>query len=99
MSKKEPKTIRVYTTADAFSDLVGTVTLNARAGVTSTGHDVRLVEIPEEIYREQMKSYITGLYTVLDEQEWKFEQQFGNIKAIDDTASQSKTKVNRPFGL
>lgn len=73
--------VQRYTTADRLNDIHGTVTLEKRAGVTITGHDVRLVAIPEDLLAEQLKFYITGLFTVMDEQEWKIEQQFGNVTA------------------
>lgn len=79
--------IHRYTTAGKINDVRGTVTLKNRAGVTSTGHEIRLVGIPEELLAEQMKFYVTGLFMVMDEQEWKIEQQFGNVTALDDQAS------------
>jgi len=76
--------VRRYTTADRLNDIHGTVTLRERAGVTSSGHDVRLVAIPEDLLLVQMKFYISGLFTVMDEQEWKTEQQFGNVRPLND---------------
>lgn len=72
---------RIYTTAVPNMDLRGTREIDAKAGVTITGHNVRLVEIPEDLYDKQLIVYITNLYAVLDEDEWRTEQQFGNIKA------------------
>jgi len=76
-----------YTTAGKLNDVHGTVTLNKRAGVTSTGHEIRLVAIPEELLTQQMKFYVSGLFTVMDEQEWKVEQQFGNVTPLDEQPS------------
>jgi len=81
------KYVNRYTTASKLNDVRGTVTLRKRAGVTSTGHEVRLVAIPEELLAQQMKYYVTGLFAVMDEQEWKVEQQFGNVTALDDQPS------------
>jgi hypothetical protein len=78
------KYVQRYTTASKLSDIHGTVTLKQRAGVTATGHEIRLVAIPEEMLTQQMKFYVTGLFTVMDEQEWKTEQQFGNVTPLDD---------------
>jgi hypothetical protein len=81
------KYIHRYTTASVINDVRGTVTVNKRAGVTATGHDVRLVAIPEELLAQQLKFYVTGLFMVMDEQEWKVEQQFGNVTALDDQST------------
>ncbi|MDH5185168.1 MAG: hypothetical protein OEX12_14900 [Gammaproteobacteria bacterium] len=83
MTEDNKAATQVYTTADRLNDIKGTVVLNPKAGTTATGHTVRLVAIPEEIYHEQMKIYVTNLFSVLDEQEWKIEQQFGNVIAMD----------------
>jgi hypothetical protein len=84
---EDTKYVRRYTTASKLNDVHGTVTVNDRIGVTATGHDVRLVEIPEELLVQQLKFYVTGLFMVMDEQEWKVEQQFGNVTALDDQTS------------
>lgn len=83
MFEEERQATQVYTTADRLSDIQGTIVINPKAGVTITGHKVRLVEIPGDIYLEQMKIYVTNLFAVMDEQEWKIEQQFGNVTALD----------------
>jgi len=87
MFEEDRPPTQVYTTADHYSDIKGTKVINPKAGVTSTGHKVRLVEIPGDIYLEQMKVYVTNLYTVMDEQEWKIEQQFGNVIAVEPEES------------
>lgn len=83
MFEEDRPATKVYTTADRLSDIQGTIVINPKAGVTITGHKVRLVEIPGDIYLEQMKIYVTNLFSVMDEQEWKIEQQFGNVTALD----------------
>jgi len=87
MSTKIKPLNRVYTTADAYQDIHGTTVINAKAGVTSTGHRIRLVEIPESIYQAQMKNYVSNLFAVMDEQEWKIEQQFGNVTALEEESA------------
>lgn len=81
------KYVKRYTTADKLNDMNGTVTLNKRAGITATGHEIRLVAIPEGLLGQQLKFYVTGLFTIMDEQEWKVEQQFGNVTALDEHPS------------
>jgi hypothetical protein len=81
------KYVHRYTTASKLNDVHGTITLKQRAGVTATGHEVRLVAIPEDLLAQQMKFYVSGLFAVMDEQEWKTEQQFGNITPLDDQPS------------
>ncbi|MBD3671045.1 MAG: hypothetical protein HUJ29_09755 [Gammaproteobacteria bacterium] len=76
--------IERYTTASKLNDVHGTITLKDRIGVTSTGHEIRLVAIPEDSLVEQLKYYVSGLFMVMDEQEWKIEQQFGNVIPLVD---------------
>lgn len=84
MFEEDRPATQVYTTADRLSDIQGTIVINSKAGVTITGHKVRLVEIPGDIYLEQMKIYVTNLFTVMDPQEWKIEQQFGNVTSFEE---------------
>jgi len=87
MFEEDRPATQVYTTADRLTDIQGTIVINPKAGVTNTGHRVRLVEIPGDIYLEQMKIYVTNLFTVLDPQEWKIEQQFGNVTSFEELES------------
>jgi hypothetical protein len=65
-------------------DIRGTILRLLKAGVTATGHDIRMVDIPEDLYARQVKVYISSLYAVMDEQDWRTEQQFGNITPVYD---------------
>ena len=77
----------IYTTADSFHDIRGTRVLESKAGMTTTGHRIRLVGIPEDIYAEQIRLYVAALCMVMDEQEWKIEQQFGNVTSLQEEAT------------
>jgi len=76
---------RIYTTAPESMDLRGTVMRLHKAGVTASGHDIRMVEIPEDLFTKQVKMYVSSLYAVMDEQEWRSEQQFGNVTPLYDS--------------
>jgi hypothetical protein len=84
MTDSTEKLHRIYTTAPDSMDIRGTILRLRKAGVTASGHDIRMVDIPEDLYAKQVKVYISSLYAVMDEQEWRAEQQFGNITPIYD---------------
>ena len=85
MAETQDKLRRVYTTAPDSMDIRGTVIRLRKAGVTASGHDIRMVEIPEDLFNKQVKIYVGGLYAVMDEQEWRTEQQFGNVTPLYDS--------------
>lgn len=69
----------IYTTASNLLDLPTTEVLKAQVGVTSTGHPVRKVSVHLDDLARQKAQYVSHLETVLSEQDWKIELQFGNV--------------------
>jgi len=83
MNMAEPQNLkRIYTTASQSMDIRGTIVVNPKAGFTVTGRQIRTVDIPEDIFHKQVNIYISNLYAVMDEDEWRTELQFGNVSTV-----------------
>lgn len=76
--------VLIYTTAPAVLDIPGTKTIRRVAGETTTNKPVRLAGIPQENLLEQNRVYIENFHFAYSEQDWKYEMQFGNVKALTE---------------
>lgn len=76
--------VLIYTTAPAVLDNPGTKTIRRVAGETTTGKPVRLAGIPRDSLMDQNKVYIENFHFAYSEQDWKYEEQFGNVKTLTE---------------
>lgn len=80
----EAELVHIYTTAPAVLDIPGTKTIRRVAGETTTDKPVRLVGIPRDNLMEQNRVYIENFHFAYGEQDWKYEEQFGNVKTLTE---------------
>lgn len=73
-----------YTTAPAVLDVPGTKTIRRVAGETTTGKPVRLVGVIQDNLQEQTRAYVENFHFAYTEQDWKYEEQFGNVKSLTE---------------
>jgi hypothetical protein len=74
----------IYTTAPAVLDVPGTKTIRRVAGETTTGKPVRLVGVPHDNRQDQNKAYVENFHFAYSPEDWKYEEQFGNVKSLTE---------------